>query len=357
MPNATQPRTNILQNRRGWITLLLIGSCIAGITVALGADAPRYCLPQPSGDAVYVTLRDQLVVLAKTDADPTQERHFSSLRWYRAHDGAYLHTDMIPPSRSLQVSPDGATLVLVGVDSVVRWYRTTTQQIVGRVLLQHPDTPFAADGIGMYLANARPDDGIDLIRVADNVVVATLPTERRVTQIVFHPREPLLVAGEGDTVSFWDTATLEQIHTQASDTTSSMVFSQRGTMFAKAEVGPGLRAPPFESRITVSEVVARTTAIETTYVVADLTSALSFRPDGRRLAVGGGYPPSVLVGEWPWVHRWITIVDTERSETIVDRIQTPFRAIIDIAYASDTTIMVVGANADQEGRICVWDVR
>jgi WD40 repeat protein len=248
-------------------------------------------------------------------------------------------------------------LVLVGVDSVVRWYRTTTQQITGRVPLPHPDMPFAVDGMGTYLANARPDQGIDLIRVADNVMVATLPTERRVTQIVFHPTEPLLVVAEGDTVSFWDTTTLEEIHELASDTPSTMVFSQRGTRLAKAEVGPGLRAASFESRITILDVVARTTALKTTYVVADLISAVAFRPDGRRLAVGGGYPPSVLVGEWPWMRRRITVVDTERNDTIVDRIQTPFRAIIDIAYASDTMIMVFGANADQEEQVCVWDVR
>lgn len=342
--------------RKIWATLLLIGSCIVVISLTVRADFPRYCLPQPSGAAVYVPLRDQIAVLTKADPDPVTGNHFSSVRWYQARDGGYLHTDVIEPSMSLQVSLDGTTVMLLGVDYVVRWYRATTKEVIAQVPLLYPKTPFAVDAMGAYLANAHPEHGIDLIRVADNAIMATLPTELRVTHLSFHPTEPILVVAEGDKLSFWDTTTLERMQDVASDNTSKLAFSQRGTKLAKAEIGPGLRASRHESRITVSEIVAGTTATETTYVVPDLTSTLAFRPDGRHLAIGGGHPPSVLIGEWSWVRQHITIVDTERNGQIVDYVRTPFRAIIDMAYSADGALLiVVGADVHQQGQICVWD--
>lgn len=347
---------NLFRMRKTWAALLLIGSCIVVLSLIVRGDFPRYCLPQPSGDAVYVPLHDQIAVLTKTEPDPVTEQQFSSLRWYQARDGRYLDTDLIHPSTSLQVSPDGATMMVLGVDSIVRWYSATTREVIAQVPLLHPNTPFAVDAMGAYLANARPEHGIDLIRVADNAIMDTFPTELQVTHLSFHPTEPILVVAEGDKLSFWDTATLERIQDVASDNTSKLAFSQRGTKLAKAEIGPGLRASRYESHITVSEIVAGTTATETTYVVPDLTSTLAFRPDGRRLAIGGGYPPSILLGEWPWVRRQITIVDTERNGQIVDRVRTPFRAIIDIAYSADGALLtVVGADVHQQRRICVWD--
>jgi WD40 repeat protein len=114
----------------------------------------------------------------------------------------------------LAFHPNGATLVTLGGDRrVLQWTLAEDGMASPRVLDEQGWRALAFDSDGSLLAVGSADGSVRVIRTATGEDVAVLHEDPPIfpTRIAFHPRRPLLVAGDGyGVVRFWDSRTFRE---------------------------------------------------------------------------------------------------------------------------------------------------
>ncbi|MBD2464029.1 TIR domain-containing protein [Oscillatoria sp. FACHB-1407] len=186
----------------------------------------------------------------------------------------------------VQFSPDGQQLATAHSDNTVRLWRRTGEAIA--TLRQHSDhvrsVKFSPDG--QLIASASDDQTVQLWR-QDGTPLVTLPGHSSVTDVSFHPTQPLLVSGTySHNVRLWE------IHNPLTRT----IYEQRGAALAASfspAIAPQGSAPtPTATSIFVTGGDGGSlqlwrqdgTLIQTVAAHSGSIWEASFSPDGAAIA-------------------------------------------------------------------------
>ncbi|MBM3882555.1 MAG: hypothetical protein FJ387_23000 [Verrucomicrobia bacterium] len=247
---------------------------------------------------------------------------------------------------ALAISADGAQLVVRRDPGLVMLWDNRTQ----RILAEEPASPWfkplAASPAGQLLAwGVREADGAMSVKLWDSESqqeVARLPHDEGVVSVAFSPDAQWLATMTlRAEVSVWNVASRQVAATFQAQTRNGLFFG--GSHYGCLSFSPTSRLLAIGTRakrVVLLDWVSGTTQDLDLSSPADGVPAMAFAPDGKILALGGGYLDNTIHLYELETGRW-------------SRLEGHAGWIVGLAFAPDGQLL---ASASNDQTLRLWDV-
>jgi WD40 repeat protein/beta-lactamase regulating signal transducer with metallopeptidase domain len=244
-------------------------------------------------------------------------------------------------------APDGHSLATAGNDRTVKLWSLATRRQTARATLKGDLTPiwsvaYSPDG-KVLAAGDGPNNTpgtVTLWDVATRKVKATLDGhERAVTTVVFSPDGSVVASGSWDgTIRIWDAQTGETRHVMDGlSGVTELAFSPDGRLLASAGEGKVVTLWNVETGREESRLTGFAWPVQ----------CVSFSPDGRYVATGGG-----AIDNRPSADGEVKVWDVA-EQTVVRMLAGPSRAVLALTFSPDGTRLAAGG---LDETIHVWEL-